>query len=87
MVQRSLNLRYFASLREALNVAEEDFEFSERIESVADLRQVLALRGGEWSRLVSVKNLRCAVNKNVASDSTVLHDGDEVAFFPPVTGG
>jgi sulfur-carrier protein len=83
----SFKLRYFASLREALSTAEERVEPPVSVASVADLRAHLAGRGGEWQRLVTMKNLRCAVNQDVAADTTLLRDGDEIAFFPPVTGG
>jgi sulfur-carrier protein len=87
MNQPVLKLKYFASLREALGVAEERVERPEGVASVAALRQHLAARGGEWQRLTTVKNLRCAINQDMARDDSALADGDEVAFFPPVTGG
>jgi molybdopterin synthase sulfur carrier subunit len=87
MRQNKLKLRYFASLREALGLADEEFERSECLLTVGDLRLRLSARGGEWLRLVAMKNLRCAVNQDMATDATPIDDGDEVAFFPPVTGG
>lgn len=83
----SLKLKFFASLRETLGVAAEDFELPAGLATVTDLRQHLAARGGSWERLTTAENLRCAVNQDMAGGTTAIRDGDEVAFFPPVTGG
>lgn len=82
-----LNLKFFASLREALGCAEERLLLPEGVRTLGELRTALAGRGGEWKRLTESRTLRCAINQEMASDATVLADGDEVAFFPPVTGG
>lgn len=83
----AIRLKFFASLREALGVAEETLTLPHDVCSVAALRQHLATRGGEWQRLVEARNLRFAVNQDMAANDKVINDGDEVAFFPPVTGG
>jgi molybdopterin synthase sulfur carrier subunit len=57
------------------------------VDTVGQLRAHLAARGGEWERLVAQRNLRCARNQTMADDASPLADGDEIAFFPPVTGG
>ena len=45
-------------------------------------------RGEVWSQLLSPeRSLSCAVNQHSAAENVALSDGDEVAFFPPVTGG
>jgi len=54
---------------------------------VGAVRAHLAARGGDWEKLLTTKNLRFAVNQDMARADTPVHDGDEVAFFPPVTGG
>ena len=82
-----LKLKFFASLREALGSADESLALSADIATLGDLRVHLAARGGEWSRLTASRSLRCAVNQEMARDEVRLADGDEVAFFPPVTGG
>jgi molybdopterin synthase sulfur carrier subunit len=54
---------------------------------VSGLIGLLAARGGPWAALASVRNLRCAVNQEMARLDSPVGSGDEVAFFPPVTGG
>ncbi len=83
----SIHLLYFAGLREALGVATEHLELPAGVATVAALRELLAARGSPWTALVTTKNLRAAVNQEMAGPDTLLQAGDEVAFFPPVTGG
>lgn len=84
----NIKLRFFASVREKLALSEEQVIVPDHILSVADLRAWLILRGENWSEaLAEERALRIAVNQEVASIDTLLRDGDEVAFFPPVTGG
>jgi molybdopterin synthase sulfur carrier subunit len=80
-----LKILYFARLREELGVAAE--EFAGEAGNVAALAAALAARGGKWRALADERRLRVAVNQDMASASTPLKAGDEVAFFPPVTGG
>lgn len=83
-----LDLKFFASLREALKVSEEEINLPDAVHTIADLRKYLAQRGAPWSEvLADGKVLRCALNHQMVDPSTLLQDGAEVAFFPPVTGG
>lgn len=82
-----LKLKFFASLREALCCSDEQLVLPDGVATLGALRARLAERGGEWRRLTESSSLRCAVNQVMAEDNTRLSDGDEVAFFPPVTGG
>lgn len=82
----SIRILYFASLREALGSSGEDFA-ADGIRTVADVLRCLTERGGCWSALAGTRNLRAAVNQTMATMSTPVADGDELAFFPPVTGG
>ncbi len=82
----SLQLRYFASVRETLG-AGEAMPYVPG-ETVAALRQRLhALSQAHAMALADDQALRCAVNQTLCGMDTVLADGAEVAFFPPVTGG
>lgn len=82
-----LKVLYFASLREKLNVTEEEIELADGSKG-ADLVNHLRSRGEEWDELFrDSSNVRLAVNQEFADLDTVLADDDEVALFPPVTGG
>jgi molybdopterin synthase sulfur carrier subunit len=83
-----LELRFFASLREALGVSQESVNIPDGVKTIADLRAHLIERGNPWAEvLADGKVLRCALNQHMVDASTPLQDGAEVAFFPPVTGG
>ena len=56
--------------------------------TLAALRDTLTSRGGAWSdALAADRTIRAAVNQEMADAQTAVKDGDEIAFFPPVTGG
>lgn len=83
-----IQLRFFASVRELVGVGQEVLELPQSGMSVAELRAVLVARGGNWAdALGEGKLLRTAHNQLMCKEDTPVHDGDEVAFFPPVTGG
>ncbi|MDE3020729.1 MAG: molybdopterin converting factor subunit 1 [Pseudomonadota bacterium] len=82
-----LRILYFARLRETFCLSFEEIP-SESINTVSDLKFMLAQRGGVWSReLASDRAVRVAVNQEMAHDGDVIREGDEIALFPPVTGG
>ncbi len=83
-----LKLLFFAALREQLGVAAESIDLPESVATVEALRSHLTQRGEAWRQaLASGRALRVAVNQDMAHASTPVKAGDEVAFFPPVTGG
>jgi molybdopterin synthase sulfur carrier subunit len=82
-----IKILYFASLREKLGTSGESLELPAGVSDVGGVLSTLAARGGEWASLASVKNLKSAVNQDMARHESPVKDGDEVAFFPPVTGG
>lgn len=83
-----IQLRFFASVREALGTAQETVMLPDDVQTVGELRDWLAARGGAWAEaLAPGRALRMALNQQMCAPSTPLVDRAEVAFFPPVTGG
>lgn len=84
----NIQLRFFASVREALGTSQETVSVPEQVRTVGQLRQHLRERGGGWAEaLAEGRALRMACNQQMADTNTILSEGCEVAFFPPVTGG
>jgi len=82
-----IHMRYFASLRERLGVDAEELEPTAGA-TVAELRAYLCTRGEPWQQaLAEEQRILAAVNQEMARHDSPVADGDEVAFFPPVTGG
>jgi len=82
-----IKVLYFARLREQLNTESEQLEAASEIQNVAALTDVLRNRGGDWAEAFGGSTVMAAVNQEVATPDTPINDGDEVAYFPPVTGG
>ncbi len=82
-----IRVLFFARLRESLRTDELQFSEAEAGGSVAMLRDRLAQRGDRWAEAMGAENLLCAVNQMQVDSEHEIADGDEVAFFPPVTGG
>jgi molybdopterin synthase sulfur carrier subunit len=79
---------YFASVREKVGKDAEELELPSGVATVAALRSHLRGRGGVYEKAFSEKALlRAAVNLDMVQPSAAVKAGDEVAFFPPVTGG
>ncbi len=82
----TVNVRYFASLREALGPAETvDLPPGA---TLGQLRDQLIARGGRHAEVLARgRAVRCALNQVMADEASRIEGGAEVAFFPPVTGG
>jgi sulfur-carrier protein len=80
-----IQVKFFASLREQL--ATRQLELVAEYPTAGALRQALAARSPVWARVLGADSVLVAINQSVQPWSTPLVDGDEVAFFPPVTGG
>ena len=79
---------YFARLKESLKYSIEDIDLPTDVGDIAALKRHLASRGGVWQELFAGKQVvRGAINHALVADDAPIKDGDEVAFFPPVTGG
>ena len=87
-VAATVSLVYLARLREAFGAASERVEAPSDVKTVAALRSWLAARGGAWAiELAPGRAVRIAVNHDLADANTPIRAGDEIALFPPVTGG
>ncbi len=81
-----LAVRYFAAVREALGSGEE-VEIASAT-TIAALRDALVARGGRHAEALGRQRvLRSAKNRVLCAEDAQLADGDEVGFFPPLTGG
>jgi len=83
-----VKILYFANIREKLGKDAEELDLPAGVATIAALRAHLRARGGAWAEaLAEGKLLRSAVNQDMALPAAAIKAGDEVAFFPPVTGG
>jgi sulfur-carrier protein len=83
-----VTLLYFASLRETLGCSREELALPSANATVSALVDALRGRGSHWTEAFAPgKTWRVAVNQKMANLATPVRPGDEVAFFPPVTGG
>ena len=83
-----INIKYFARLSENLGAKGEEIEFGEQSKTVDAVIQLLIDRGEPWITEFSAETkVLVAVNYEICQTNTPLKEGDEVAFFPPVTGG
>ena len=83
-----IQLKFFASVREALNTAQESIDLPAGVQTIGDVRRHLQQRGGAWTEVLAQgRSLRMACNQQMGDESTPVTPGCEVAFFPPVTGG
>jgi len=83
-----VRLVYLARLRDSLGTGTESVDLPGEVGTVAALLEWLSRRGGAWKReLAPGRAVRIAVNHDVAGPETQIRPGDEVALFPPVTGG
>lgn len=83
-----MKLLYFAWLRQHVGVSEENVSCPPGVETVGQLMQWLAGRGPGFARAFEDQSrVRCAVNQTHARADAKVSESDEVAFFPPVTGG
>jgi molybdopterin synthase sulfur carrier subunit len=83
-----LTILYFAWVRQKVGTGEEHIALPAHVTTIAELIEFLRLRGGGYAESFSdPSRLRAAVNQEHALFDSIIRDGDEIAFFPPVTGG
>ena len=80
-----IRVQYFARYREVLGIDGEQLQRA-ALSNLEQLREHLLSRGGVW-QVLAEQNLMCARNQELCGLETEIADGDEIAFFPTVTGG
>ena len=84
----NIKILYFARIKEAVNYSAEDIDLPDDVKTVTALKNFLSQRGEIWANLFNGKQvIRAAINHTLVDDLAAINAGDEVAFFPPVTGG
>ena len=91
MLAKKMNLKllFFASLREQFEFSQKEIILKTEVGTAEEFLIVMSKeKGGEWVNLFNKKNLyKVAINQDLASWKDQIRDGDELAIFPPITGG
>ncbi len=83
-----MKLVYFASVREQVGKDEEHLDLPAGVNSLAELVEWIRNERGEpWDSVLGNPRLLCAVNQEMSALDATIAQEDEIAFFPPVTGG
>lgn len=83
-----LTIHYYASLREKLQLKTESVDCPDSLNTLADLHQWMSSRPSPFAEAFAQgQMIRYALNQKVVNADQSIGHGDEVAFFPPVTGG
>ena len=82
-----MNILFFASLREQLDSEGEQWSSLEGTETAGDIKQQFQSRGEPWQSALASERLIISLNQEVVDTNAKVKLGDELAFFPPVTGG
>jgi molybdopterin synthase sulfur carrier subunit len=81
-----IKIVFFAALREQLDCAELSIAAGDA-KTVDDIKQLLSAKTEQWQKTFTNTSLLSAVNHDMVDGTHLVKSGDEVAFFPPVTGG
>jgi molybdopterin synthase sulfur carrier subunit len=80
-----IRLKFFAYLRESLGRSDMELEGQDGM-TIAEIKQNLISRGAPWD-ILEQEDVLCALNQTISGEDAQVNAGDELAFFPPVTGG
>lgn len=80
-----MKVLFFGQLRERLET--DQLIVTESLTTVGQLREVLMTKGEVWQEYLAAKNCLVAVNQTISNELSPICQNDEIAFFPPVTGG
>ena len=85
----NLKLLFFASLREQFEFSQKKITLTKEVRTAEEfLLDMSKQSGGEWANLFENKNMyKLAINQELSSWKDPIHEGDELAIFPPITGG
>ena len=89
-MHKELKILFFGQLKEIIKTESLEIEIiqsGKQLNTVAKLRSLLQAKGEVWNEYLAYGKALVAVNQEITNDDTVLNDADEIAFFPPVTGG
>lgn len=82
-----MKIIYFAWVREQVGKAEEEVDLPQGVATIKDLLSWLAARGDNYAVFEKANALRAAINQEHVTHDTALAGADEIAIFPPMTGG
>ena len=83
----TITVKFFSLIREAVGTEQLILDLSAELTTVQELKAILSERGEAWSEALSHPNLIQAINQQVVFQEEAIAEGDEIAFFPPMTGG
>jgi molybdopterin synthase sulfur carrier subunit len=82
-----IKVLFFARIRDQVGCADIDLELPDNVRDVEAFTQMVKAQGDEFEQALSDPNVLVAVNQEMANPEMTIEDGDEIAYFPPVTGG
>ncbi|HVK99933.1 MAG TPA: molybdopterin converting factor subunit 1 [Dongiaceae bacterium] len=82
-----IKVLFFARIRDQIGLSELTTELPEDVHDLSDFTRALIQANPSFEPALTERNVLTAVNQEMASPSTTIEDGDEIAYFPPVTGG
>lgn len=82
-----MKILFFGSLREQLGTGELNTELPRGVHTLGQLLESLKQQGDQWKLALGAGNVLFAVNQDMVDETAAINETDEVALFPPVTGG